>query len=251
MTNMSLIREFGLGIALASLACAATTSDQITEQKSLVERVEETAPVKPISVMDAIRKPFSNTPVFRNDNYLKEPVNPEDWKAQYWIAYDVEPIKAADFSAPSKDGKMVSLQELAKRTDFVLIEFTGRNCGPCRALAPRLNKFYTQNKDRLELVSIVLSPGKEEWEKYAAEIPSNHPLVADFGGKIIDQYGFNYVPAFALAQKFKENNKDVLKVISVCNGGVYHALRWLENIAVQVEWAQIIKESSKKQNSAK
>jgi thiol-disulfide isomerase/thioredoxin len=77
--------------------------------------------------------------------------------------------KAIEISGRLPDGSLFSLSELKGK--YVLIDFWGSWCGPCRQASPRLitlyNRFQHQgfdNADGFEIVSIGLERNRRNWE---------------------------------------------------------------------------------------
>jgi thiol-disulfide isomerase/thioredoxin len=77
---------------------------------------------------------------------------------------------APDFTAQTLDGRQVSLSNLKGK--YVLIDFWGSWCGPCRAENPRLVSLYRKYRDTrfkdadgFEIVSIAVEKDPERWQR--------------------------------------------------------------------------------------
>ncbi|MEL6925825.1 MAG: TlpA disulfide reductase family protein, partial [Bacteroidota bacterium] len=116
--------------------------------------------------------------------------------------------KAAEFSATLKNGEAFSLSDL--RGKYVLLDFWGSWCAPCRVENPALVKFHEQfhnktftNGDGLEVVSVAVEKNPASWEraikkdglhwKYHILDPTTN--LKFFNGAISGQYGVKQVPS--------------------------------------------------------
>jgi len=73
---------------------------------------------------------------------------------------------APDFTIELIDGTTMQLSDL--RGQFVLLDFWGSWCGPCRAENPQLVQLYTkyyQKKPGLEIISIGIENNEERWKR--------------------------------------------------------------------------------------
>ncbi|MCP1995857.1 redoxin domain-containing protein [Flavobacterium sp. HSC-61S13] len=76
--------------------------------------------------------------------------------------------KAPDFSAPSPEGKMVSLKEsLGKVT---IIDFWASWCGPCRVENPNVVKLYEKFHEKgLNIIGVSLDKDGDKWKEAIAK----------------------------------------------------------------------------------
>ena len=69
---------------------------------------------------------------------------------------------ATDFSAPTPDGKELSLKDL--RGKVVLVDFWASWCGPCRRENPNVVAAYNKFKDKgFDILSVSLDNNRERW----------------------------------------------------------------------------------------
>lgn len=107
---------------------------------------------------------------------------------------------AAEFSAVRADGKSFSLQDL--RGGYVLLDFWGSWCGPCRRESPELVQLNAATKDRLTIVSIAIERDSTAWQRARTRDNRNWPYqVMDqtdsfkfLDGNVASIYGVKQVP---------------------------------------------------------
>ncbi|WP_222706988.1 TlpA family protein disulfide reductase [Neolewinella aurantiaca] len=107
---------------------------------------------------------------------------------------------AADFTAMRADGKTFSLHDLRGR--YVLLDFWGSWCGPCRRESPDLVQLNQQTRDRLTIVSIAIERDSAAWQRAITKDHRNWPYqVMDqtnsfkfLSGNVASLYGIKQVP---------------------------------------------------------
>lgn len=106
--------------------------------------------------------------------------------------------KAPEIEAQLFNGEQFKLSDL--RGGYVLIDFWGTWCGPCRAESPELVAFYERNKDKVTIVSIALEKDKSNWAR-VREIDGlvwKHHIVQEnsfvMGSSIARDYGVSSIP---------------------------------------------------------
>ena len=72
--------------------------------------------------------------------------------------------RMADFELYDYDDKPHHLNEFLGKKKYTILEFSGYGCGPCYEARPHLEKFYKQNKGKLELVTVSVDK-LSEWKK--------------------------------------------------------------------------------------
>lgn len=107
---------------------------------------------------------------------------------------------AAEFTAMRADGQTFSLSDL--RGGYVLLDFWGSWCGPCRRESPALVALHRDYGDRLTIVSIAIERDSSSWQRARAQdarlwpyqVMDNTESLKFLGGEITDLYGVNQVP---------------------------------------------------------
>ena len=78
--------------------------------------------------------------------------------------YVAEGDMMVDFELYDYDDKPHHLNEFLGKGKYTILEFSNTGCGPCQMARPHLEKFYKQNKDKVEMITI--SEDKlSEWKK--------------------------------------------------------------------------------------
>lgn len=106
--------------------------------------------------------------------------------------------KVPEFTLATLDGKEVSLTDVLKEHDTVLLDFWTSTCGPCIASFPKLKELRSQySEDGFEIISIALDTEREDWVEASAE----HELPwielgeqEHFNGKVATLYGVRFIP---------------------------------------------------------
>jgi len=239
----------GLALTIAvgsSLYGCNTVNDKnqptTPQEQAALETLVDSEPT--LSITGVLKKSSKKSNTFNYNNYAKQ---------SDMGAFDVEPITAPDFTAETRDGQKLNFQELAEKHKYVLLNFATHDCPVCLNMSPRMNRFYSENKE-IKLITAVVDYKNGQWENYKKNLATNHTLIKDENGVISDEYGFGVVPSFAFAQKVRENGKDILKIISACNGGSVLTFNWLNSIEARVYgaiWDKEWEESAKSTENSK
>lgn len=107
---------------------------------------------------------------------------------------------AADFTAVRADGQTFSLSDL--RGGYVLLDFWGSWCGPCRRESPDLVKLNNEFGDRLTIVSIAIEKDSSSWQRartqdarfWPHQVMDQTGSLKFLGGEVAGLYGVNKVP---------------------------------------------------------
>ncbi|MCY3541338.1 MAG: TlpA disulfide reductase family protein [Gammaproteobacteria bacterium] len=106
--------------------------------------------------------------------------------------------KVADFTLTSLDGEAVSLTDVLRQNDIVLIDFWASWCGPCIASFPKFKELRdTFGPEGFEIVAVSIDREREEWEDSSAkhEIPwLNLGELESWHGEVAIKYGVHFVP---------------------------------------------------------
>jgi thiol-disulfide isomerase/thioredoxin len=121
-------------------------------------------------------------------------------RAWYFTPNVGEAEVAKDFTAMRADGQSFRLSDL--RGGYVLLDFWGSWCGPCRRESPALVQLQQQTKDQLTVVSIAIERDSTAWERARTRDARDWPFqVMEYtsslkflGGKVAELYGVNQVP---------------------------------------------------------
>jgi thiol-disulfide isomerase/thioredoxin len=107
---------------------------------------------------------------------------------------------AKDFTAVRADGTSFTLSDL--QGGYVLLDFWGSWCGPCRRESPDLVGLQQQMGDQLTIVSVAIERDSSAWQRARTKDGRNWPYqVMDYtksfkflGGNIAGIYGVKQVP---------------------------------------------------------
>lgn len=109
--------------------------------------------------------------------------------------------KAPEFEVALLDGSKAKLSDL--RGKYVLLQFWGSWCGPCRAENPTLAGLYAKYHDRgFEIFSVGIEASAAAWQHAIEQDGVNwkyHTMEAqDFDGGLARQYNIHSIPAIFL-----------------------------------------------------
>ena len=94
----------------------------------------------------------------------------------------VEPGQAMpDFTVSLTDGSTVTLSELLKNKDLVVLNIFASWCGPCEREFPEMENVYEENKDRMEIISVSAEP--KDTMELISDYKSSHGLSFPMGLK--------------------------------------------------------------------
>lgn len=105
--------------------------------------------------------------------------------------------KAPDIDVELLDGQRGKLSDLKGK--YVLLQFWGSWCGPCRQENPQLLKLYNKYHDKgFEIFSIGIEPSRDSWVsaiKNDGMIWRYHSMESiDFDGSLAKQFNIKSIP---------------------------------------------------------
>ncbi len=113
--------------------------------------------------------------------------------------------KYMDFKLPDIYGNMISLSDLIKESDYLLIDFWASWCGPCLRSFPELTKFYDDNKGKnFEILGVSLDDKEAAWKTAIEKHNLKWKHVSDLKGweSLAGQlYAVNSIPCTVLINK--------------------------------------------------
>ena len=89
-----------------------------------------------------------------------------------------------DFTVTTTDGSEVSLSELLKDHDLVVLNLFASWCAPCEFEFPGMEQVYQANKDKMEIVSVSNDP--DDSQEIIANYKTEHELTFPMGLKSED-----------------------------------------------------------------
>ncbi|WP_284651345.1 TlpA family protein disulfide reductase [Flavobacterium terrisoli] len=99
--------------------------------------------------------------------------------------------------------KDINLIDIFKKKKYTLIEFWGTWCGPCIKMTPQIHELFTQNSNKLSILSFAVDRDKEAVQKYITKNDMNWTNGFIMMGKqsaysIKNQLNITYYPTFIL-----------------------------------------------------
>ncbi len=108
--------------------------------------------------------------------------------------------KAVDFKMPDINGKLVGLSDFQGK--YVLLDFWGSGCGPCRLESPNLLRNYKEYRDKgFEIISITFDRDREAWAKAVKKDGMIWTTLCDLKGSdgdVIMTYKVFFMPTYFL-----------------------------------------------------
>lgn len=111
--------------------------------------------------------------------------------------------KMEDFTVTTFDGKTVTLSEVLKEKDMVLINIWATWCGPCGAEFPFMEQAYKQYQDQIEIIALSCEPDDtdEVLAEYVAEKGMTFPVAQDTPD-LASAFGVNSIPTSIIVDRF-------------------------------------------------
>ncbi len=107
----------------------------------------------------------------------------------------------AAFELKDKDGKSVSIKDIAKGKEYVLIDFWASWCAPCRKEIPNLKKAYAEFATKgFEIVSISTDDNQKAWQTAMTKENMAWPNLLD-NDVVSKSFNVKAIPATFLMDK--------------------------------------------------
>ncbi len=110
-----------------------------------------------------------------------------------------------DIQLADVNGKEITVSELAKEHEYLLLDFWASWCGPCRHENDNILKIHNQYHSKgLQIVGISLDVKKEAWQKAIKEDNITWTQLSDLKGwnsPLVAKYGIEGIPYTVLVNK--------------------------------------------------
>jgi len=110
---------------------------------------------------------------------------------------------APDFSAPTLDGRTVSLADFRGQKK-VVVTFWASWCGPCRMEMPSLIQFYKNNhgdSSDFEILAVSIDEDPKAAASFASAMKLNFPVLLDSSKTVANSYGVEGIPTMFVIDK--------------------------------------------------
>ena len=102
----------------------------------------------------------------------------------------------ADFKLYDYDDNLHHLNEFLGKGKIIILEFSGLGCAPCQEAKPFLEKFYKENKDKFEMITISTDKEKVWKKKPLGEVSWHEWNDHNSAYEITRKYGIIAIPSF-------------------------------------------------------
>ncbi|MFH1245386.1 MAG: TlpA disulfide reductase family protein [Candidatus Omnitrophota bacterium] len=103
------------------------------------------------------------------------------------------PAKAVDFTLETLDGNSIVLSEVLKEKKVILI-FWASWCVYCKQELVEVEKFYTENKDKVEVIAVNLQDSNAKAAKAIEGKNISYPVALDRKGDVAGLYNVVGLP---------------------------------------------------------
>jgi peroxiredoxin len=106
-----------------------------------------------------------------------------------------------DFTLPDREGREVSLKQVAGEKGLVLVNFWATWCGPCRLEMPQFEKVFKKHAgEGFAILAISEDGSREALDEYLGKKPVSFPVLVDAEGKLAKQLGIRAYPTSILIE---------------------------------------------------
>lgn len=111
--------------------------------------------------------------------------------------------KMDDFTVTTYDGRSLTLSEVLKEKEAVLINFWATWCGPCRQEFPFMVEAYKQYADKVEIIALSVEPTdtNDVLAAFAAEMGLTFNIAQDTSG-LSGRFDFSGIPTSIVVDRF-------------------------------------------------
>ena len=111
--------------------------------------------------------------------------------------------KMDDFTVTTYDGRSLTLSEVLKEKDAVLINFWATWCGPCRNEFPFMEEAYRQYADKVEIIALSVEPTdtNDVLADYAAQMGLTFNVAQDTI-RLSSRFAFSGIPTSIIVDRF-------------------------------------------------
>ncbi|MCH7604715.1 redoxin domain-containing protein [Patescibacteria group bacterium] len=116
--------------------------------------------------------------------------------------------ESPNFSLSALDGSTIVLADY-QGDKPVILDFFATWCPNCRRDMPKLNRFYEEYKDEVEVIGVNLRENKSIVQEYIRKAGIDFPIVMDPSGQIAQAFRIQYTNTHILIDK----NGTIVRVI--------------------------------------
>ena len=111
--------------------------------------------------------------------------------------------KIDDFTVTTWDGQTVTLSEVLKEKEMVLINIWATWCGPCRNEFPYMEEAYKQYQDKVEVIALSCEPSDTDdvLAEFVAEMGMTFKVAQDTVG-MADKFDVSAIPTSVVIDRF-------------------------------------------------
>lgn len=114
-------------------------------------------------------------------------------------------MKVPDFSLPNSNGNEFELSEI--KSAKTLLVFYQSDCPHCKDLMPKLDDYYKEKSNNMEIVAIALDQNEQKWQKFISKNELSYINLREpdgWDGEIATAYSIYATPTMFLLDETKE-----------------------------------------------